>query len=77
MNESSRSHRLFDLWRRRADDEPALSEPGDVGTAFGLELSMLPEDESSATASTGAPGGTLWWRRLMRWTSGQPAAQGD
>jgi hypothetical protein len=72
MNDSLRPHRLFDLWRRRAE-EPALSEPGDVGTAFGLELSLLPEEESSATARVGAPGGTLWWRRLMRWSSGTPA----
>jgi hypothetical protein len=47
-----------------------LSEPADVGTAFGLELSMLPDDEPSATASTGAPGGTGWWRRLTGSWSG-------
>ena len=63
MSESSKPHRLFDLWRRRAD-ESMMSEPADVGTAFGLELSMLPDDEPSATMSTGAPGGTGWWRRL-------------
>ncbi|MBK7060529.1 MAG: hypothetical protein IPI03_12045 [Rubrivivax sp.] len=68
MNESGNPFRLFDRWRRRADDS-MLSEPADVGTAFGLELSMLPDDEPSATACTGAPGGTEWWRRLTRWTS--------
>lgn len=68
MNEPSRSLRLFDLWRRRADDS-LLSEPADVGTAFGLELSMLPDDEVAATESTGAPGGTGWWRRLTRWST--------
>jgi hypothetical protein len=67
MSEPSNPLRLFDLWRRRADDS-ALSEPADVGTAFGLELSMLPDDEPSATASTGAPGGTGWWRRLTGWS---------
>lgn len=67
MSESTPTFRLFDLWRRRADDS-RLSEPADVGTAFGLELSMLPDDEAAATASTGAPGGTGWWRRLTRWT---------
>jgi hypothetical protein len=65
MSEPGRTPKLFDLWRRRSDDA-ALSEPADVGTAFGLELSMLPDDEPSATARTGAPGGTGWWRRLTR-----------
>lgn len=69
MNETHSPFGLFDRWRRRAEDS-MLSEPGDVGTAFGLELSMLPEDEPSATASTGAPGGTGWWRRLTRWQTG-------
>ena len=67
MSEPTPTFRLFDRWRRRADDS-MLSEPADVGTAFGLELSMLPDDEPSATASTGAPGGTGWWRRLARLT---------
>lgn len=65
MSESTSSFKLFDLWRRRVDDARA-SEPADVGTAFGLELSMLPDEQPAATASTGAPGGTGWWRRLTR-----------
>ncbi|MEN9630280.1 MAG: hypothetical protein RJA10_3508 [Pseudomonadota bacterium] len=65
MNESTNPFRLFERWRRPMDPSP-LSEPADVGTAFGLELSMLPDDEPSATAPTGAPGGTGWWRRLVR-----------
>lgn len=65
MSEPTHPFRLFDRWRRATDDSQ-LSEPADVGTAFGLELSMLPEDEPSATASMGAPGGTGWWRRLAR-----------
>lgn len=67
MSESSKPNRLLDLWRRRTDPSHA-AEPDDVGTAFGLELSMLPDDEPSATAGTGAPGGTGWWRRLMSWS---------
>ncbi len=63
MNEPSSPFRLFDRWRRRASDTPD-SEPADVGTAFGLELSMLPDEQPAATATTGAPGGTRWWRRL-------------
>ncbi len=66
MSESTPSFRLFDLWRRRADDS-RLSEPADMGTAFGLELSMLPDDEVAAAASTGASAATGWWRRLTRW----------
>jgi hypothetical protein len=66
MTERSPTPRLFDLWRRRAD-ESLVSEPADVGTAFGLELSLLPDDETAATASMGAPGGTSWWRRLAGW----------
>jgi hypothetical protein len=67
MNEPTNPLRLFDRWRRH-DGDSRLSEPADVGTAFGLELSMLPDDEPSATAGTGAPGGTGWWRRLMSWS---------
>jgi hypothetical protein len=53
---------LFNRWRRRIDDPP-VSEPADLGTAFGLELSMLPDEAPAPTALTGAPGGTHWWRR--------------
>ena len=67
MNEPTHPLRLFDRWRR-PDDDSRLSEPADVGTAFGLELSMLPDDEPSATAGTGAPGATGWWRLLMPWS---------
>ncbi len=69
MNQAQRAFHLFDVWRRRAD-EPRVSEPADVGTAFGLELSMLPDDESASTQPTGAPGGTGWWRRLTRRPAG-------
>lgn len=67
MNDPQSPFRLSDLWRRRGSDNVA-SEPADVGTAFGLELSMLPDDETAATASIGAPGGTVWWRRLTQWS---------
>jgi hypothetical protein len=68
MNEPLHSPRLFDRWRSRGVEE-APSEPADLGTAFGLELSMLPDEETAATETTGAPGGTLWWRRLLGATS--------
>ncbi|MBL8331686.1 MAG: hypothetical protein JNM08_01205 [Rubrivivax sp.] len=64
MSEPTSPFRLFDRWRRRADDS-MLSEPADVGTAFGLELSMLPEDEP-AGGTAGASQNTAWWRRLIR-----------
>ncbi len=63
MNEPSSPFRLFGRWRRRVDDAPD-SEAADVGTAFGLELSMLPDEQAAPTETTGAPGGTRWWRRL-------------
>ena len=39
MSDASNPFRLFDMWRRRADDA-AQSEPADMGTAFGLDLSL-------------------------------------
>ena len=69
MNESTRSFRFFDVWRRHSDDS-VLSEPADVGTAFGLELSMLPDDEPASADRGGEAGGTGWWRRLAQWAGG-------
>ncbi|WP_326534413.1 hypothetical protein [Pseudorhodoferax sp.] len=68
MTHSFSPFRLLERWRRQAGDSE-LSEPADVGTAFGLELSMLPDDQPSVTETTGAPGGTLWWRRLTGWSA--------
>lgn len=68
MSDSPRPFRLLDVWRRRSDDS-VLSEPADVGTAFGLELSMLP-DEVPAPAAGRAPAGMGWWRRLAQWAGG-------
>lgn len=63
MNQPSSPFRLFDLWRRRADDTH-LSEPADLGTAFGLEMSLLPEEDSSTGRRSAAADG--WWQRLTR-----------
>ena len=68
MSESPRPFRLFDVWRRRSDDS-VRSEPADVGTAFGLELSMLPDDVPAAAGGCQPPG-TGWWRRLSQWAGG-------
>jgi hypothetical protein len=62
MSNSTPGFRLSDIWRRRSDDS-LLSEPADVGTAFGLELSMLPDDESPAPPERNR----AWWQRLTRW----------
>ena len=62
MRESRSSLRLFTLWRRRVD-EPAAAEPADLGTAFGLELSMLPDDDANPP-QTPPPG--PWWQRLTQ-----------
>lgn len=67
MSASSIPLQLLALWRRRAG-EPDPCEPADLGTAFGLELSMLPEDDDSS-ARTEARTGVAWWRRFV-----QPAA---
>lgn len=63
MSNSTPGFRLSDIWRRRSDDSP-LSEPADVGTAFGLELSMLPNDDAPTLAERHQ---TAWWQRLTRW----------
>lgn len=63
MNQPSSPFRLFDLWRRRADDS-RLSEPADLGTAFGLEMSLLPDEELGAQGREATADG--WWQRLTR-----------
>ena len=62
MSDSTPGFRLSDIWRRRSDDS-VLSEPADVGTAFGLELSMLPDDDEAPPADREKG----WWQRLTRW----------
>jgi hypothetical protein len=65
MNARSNPTRLFGLWRRRALDP--VSEPADVGTAFGMELSLMPEDEQPAARDTAKNPESGWLRRLARW----------
>jgi len=68
---SSNPHWWLDLWRRRRDGE--LADAADVGTAFGLELTMIPEEEEAQRAraavkprGSAAGGASRWLRRLMR-----------
>jgi hypothetical protein len=74
MNAPSFRLGLFSRWRRRIDDLP-VSEPADLGTAFGLEWSMLSDEEIAPTAPTGAPGGTHWWRRKAEKRRQSPASR--
>jgi hypothetical protein len=57
---------LFALWRRRRDGSDA--DAADVGTAFGMELTLLPDEDTAPSAGrpSTAGGRTRWWRRLMR-----------
>ena len=50
----------------RAGKAPAPQDPADLGTAFGMEMTLdQPPEEPAATASSpGAQGG--WIRRLAR-----------
>lgn len=70
MSTPSNPHWLFDLWRRRRDN--SIADAADLGTAFGLELTMIPEEESPSSTTAAKPGpggGPRWLRRLMRRTS--------
>lgn len=55
--------RLLDLWRRRRDGTTA--DAADLGTAFGLEVTLIPDDEP-ATRPERRSVGVRWLRRLVR-----------
>lgn len=62
MNKAESSHRWFAAWRsapRVQEDDPA-----DMGTAFGLDLSLnlLPREAEAATAERPDPS---WLKRLI------------
>jgi hypothetical protein len=61
--------RWFSIWR--SADRPAPdTDPADLGTAFGLEMSML--EVPAEAPSPPAAGRTAWVRRLT--TRRRPAA---
>lgn len=55
--------RLFDLWRRRRDG--TMADAADLGTAFGLEVTLIPDDEPAARPERRGVGAS-WLRRLVR-----------
>jgi hypothetical protein len=60
MNKPANSHRWFTGWRAAA--RQTQDDPADLGTAFGLDLSMaMPEDPPAPLAPKRAPG---WMQRL-------------
>ena len=64
MINPSKPNRLFGFGR--ASKAPASQDPADLGTAFGMEVSLdQPPEEPAANDNTpGAQGG--WIRRLAR-----------
>jgi len=64
MNARSNPKGLFGLWRRRPNDP--VSEPADVGTAFGMELSLMPDNDATAPRNGTQPTRASWLRRLTR-----------
>jgi len=67
MSESSIPLRLLALWRRRGRTSAPEYEPADLGTAFGLDLSMLPEDAPEPAQPTQA---ATWWQRRSQRATG-------
>jgi hypothetical protein len=60
MNKPAHPHRWFTGWRVAA--RPPQDDPADMGTAFGLDLSMhTPEESAPATASRPPQG---WVQRM-------------
>lgn len=67
MSESSIPLRLLALWRRRGHAAAPACEPADLGTAFGLDLSLLPDDAPAPAQPARAP---AWWRRRPQRAAG-------
>ena len=70
MHKSDTSRRWFGL--RRAARRPAQDDPADLGTAYGLDLSLseMP-DEEPPRATKPTAGHEGWMQRL--WTRRKPA----
>jgi hypothetical protein len=49
------THTTTPFRRARARTEPVEHDAADLGTAFGLDLSMAPEEPAEATGLTGSP----------------------
>ena len=55
----------FRLLRRRRAARP-MTDFADYGTAFGLDMSLLPEEDAATTAAARPARDPGWWRRLMQ-----------
>jgi hypothetical protein len=64
MNEADRSPRWFHLWRD--EPAPAAEDPADLGTAFGLDLSLQRELEAGSAPAAAADTGWLPHLKLVR-----------
>jgi hypothetical protein len=63
MSTADPSPRWYAPWRRTEEPEqPAAVDPADLGTAFGLDLSMAPPPNDPRAAPAVEPG--LGWQRL-------------
>lgn len=64
MSNSTAPHRWFHAWRASPPPVAEL-DPADLGTAFGLDLSLheLRHEAQAAASTTGQPG---WMSRLTR-----------
>lgn len=59
-------------WMRRRKGGPRAQEPADLGTAFGMELTLAPRIAADAPDPARAPASPGW---LQRWRSaGRPAS---
>jgi hypothetical protein len=62
MKKSDRSHRWFGSWR--AAERTPQDDPADLGTAFGLDLSMSEQADPPAPATAPADARSGWMQRM-------------
>ena len=62
MNKPDASHRWFGHWR--AVERPAQDDPADLGTAFGLDLSLSEAVDDGPGPPSPMDGQAGWMQRL-------------
>jgi len=62
MKKSDKSHRWFGSWR--AAERAPRDDPADLGTAFGLDLSMSEEADPPQPAPAPTDGKSGWMQRM-------------
>ncbi len=70
MTKSETSRRWFGL--RPAAERPPQDDPADLGTAFGLDLSLSEMPDDTAPAAASPMDGPDGWMQKM-WTRRKPA----